>query len=342
MAISKLHQYLTYLIGPDRENEKTVARRVVAAVKKLQHDRGFEDLTSFLDNYGARGPYSRAIEVGASKIRCVRRLAQCLRKMKMPAHMLVNFDQPFQPWDVWKSGRPVAIAVGAREVGLRDESLKSSLIGTRDYQASDHLQRVLRLDAEIEFQPELKTVPKLSRAGAEAYFDAHCKKMRGGAIVVVGSPLRNPLADVIAQRIARVPAEDLPARFRWPFRFQNNNHYLVEPAVCLPSESGVRLRGHATTTYQRVTDEDIIAEMEAHGSLEADERLGPYADAGLLAMDYDHDPILILCAGHGGCATIASVLGLGQVMYIEHCLEEKDDDLGEGRLWQLSPSTATS
>ncbi len=332
--VSKLHQYLSYLIGPDRENEKQVARRVLMAINKLQHDRGFKDRKTFLETYGIRGMYWRALCVGRSRISSVRRLAQCLRKMKMPADMLVNFDEPFAPWDAWTSGGRVAVVVGARDILLgNDESLKSSLIGTRDFQAHHHLERVLRVDAEIEFRPELKTVPDCSQAQAEEHLDRLCKETEGGAVIVLGSPLCNPLADTIARRIARMPAEELPARFRWPFSFQKSDPYLIEPSKCLPAEAGVRLRGHGTTNYARITDEHIIEEMRAHAPLKTGERLGPYADAGLLAIDYDHDPVLILCAGHGGCATIAAVLGLSQVMYIEHCLEYEHDDLGVGRLW---------
>lgn len=333
MTVSKIHEYLTFLIGPDRKNERAVAARVGRAIEKLQRDRGFTSRATMLRNYGIGGNWWRALSVKHGKIK-ERRLAQFLRKIKMPAEMLVNFDEPFQPWDAWKSGGRVAVVVGERQGVSRGDSLKSSLMGTRDCQAYDHLERVLRVEAGIVFQQELKTVPESGQFDAEAYLDDLCEQMKGGAIVVLGSPLRNPLADPIARRIARMPAAELPAHFRWPFEFGNGDHYLVDPTPCAPTQAGVRLRGHKSTTYKRVTDAQIIAKARARKKLGPKARLGPFADAAILAIDYDNDPMLILCAGHGGCATIAAVLGLGRLIHVDDCLDGSKDGIAVGRLWQ--------
>jgi len=260
--------------------------------------------------------------------------------MKMPAELICNFESRFAPWDVWQEDACVAVVLGQRHITTRHApsgGMRTDLVGTRDYQALAALERLFDKHAGIEYQPHLHAVADhLDRAASEAYLDDLCRKMRGGAIIVMGSPLRNPIADPIARRIMQVPSEDLPARFRWHFRFQGNGGYLVEPAVCRPNEAGIRQRGHGRTTFGRVTDDRIMEEAAARSGLARTERLGPYADAGILAMDSQHDPMLILCAGHGGSGTIAAALGLSETLYVERCLLNAQDEFGidAGRLFQ--------
>ncbi len=338
MGISKLHQYLVYLIGPDRENEAQVATTVHRAVEKLCEASGLT-MDGFLNLYGIRGEYRRkAMAVKARRIPDIGCLAQCLRKMKMPAGMLVDFEHWFVPWDSWVPNAPVLAVLGHRDVPVSSSlrGICSRVMGERDSEALARLRDVLRERAEVVIVGHRESVSlDLDRVGAEARLDKYCKDNKGGAVIVIGSPFRNPLADPIARRIMEgAPAAELPARFRWHFPAQKSDHYLIEPGVCEPPEAGIRLRGHGKTTFRRTTDEMIMSDARAKGELGPKETLGPYEDAGILMMNVNLDPMLILCAGHGGCATVASVLGLGETMYVEHCLESIHDGLVLGQLFQ--------
>lgn len=340
MSISQLSQYLLYLLGPKRKYEERVAKAIDRAVKKLCADRGYAArMDDFLNAYGIRGRYRKAIKLRSFKIPDVERLAQCLRRIKMPSEMIVDFEQRFVPWDSWAPGARAVAVLGERNVVTRDApgGIRSKVLGARDGEALGRLGRILQTKAEVDYDADRESVPSdLDRRAAEAHLDDLCKKTPGGAVIVIGSPLRNPIADPIARRIMRDDSpEDLPARFRWHFPFQKKDHYLVEPAVCLPSEAGIRQRGHGATTFPRTTDEHIMKEAGARGALGTGERLGPYDDAGMVLMDCAHDPVLILCAGHGGSATVAAVLALGETMYTERCLTAENDGLGYGRMFQV-------
>jgi hypothetical protein len=337
-TVSHLHDYLAFL--EQTYGERALASKVARAVERLRLLRGFDDQDAFLDHYGIRGQYRKAISIRRGRILDRLRLAQCLRRMDMPADLICSFESRFAPWDAWQEGACVAIVVGRRHVTTRQSSsfsMRTDLVGTHDHKALGHLERILAEEARIKYHPRPRQVAGyLDRDAAEAFLDDLCRKMRGGAIIVMGSPLRNPIADPIARRIMDLRGHELPARFRWHFRFQGSDGYLVEPEICQPREAGVRQRGHGRTTYRRVTDEQIMKEAASRGTLAPSERLGPYADAGILAMDCQHDPMLILCAGHGGCGTLAAVLGLSETMYVERCLLNAQEELGlePGRLFQ--------
>lgn len=68
----------------------------------------------------------------------------------------------------------------------------------------------------------------------------------------------------------------------------------------------------ATTDYRRIPD-DLV--------LQADGLNPRFEDCGIFALDCRRRPFLLVCAGHGGCGTLACVRQLRDVEPIEELLE---------------------
>ena len=119
----------------------------------------------------------------------------------------------------------------------------------------------------------------------------------------------------------RVPAHHVPAP------------YLSEPAPCprdgKDNKEGIRFRNHDQTTLLRVNDVDALRAVRKGAR-------GTFPDCGLLLIDSRRRPRLILCAGHGGCGTLACVYALTDSLEVSQLLSRSYKQPswpgGEGRV----------
>jgi hypothetical protein len=149
-----------------------------------------------------------------------------------------------------------------------------------------------------------------------------CARKDVGAVVVLGSELVNPMAGPIARRMFNGrAASDLPARFRWSFAWEGRDPFLSDPTPCTPGDEGIAFTGTGKKTLLRTRDEVILRRARSS-------RKAIFLDCGVLAIDSRADPLLVLCAGHGGCGTRAAVLGLARTTYLEDRLLESAQGRG--------------
>ncbi|MBN2491660.1 MAG: hypothetical protein JXQ29_12495 [Planctomycetes bacterium] len=303
-----------------KNGEKYVVRLIHAALTRCRGATKPDlSLEKFLDFHGLRPTMNKAVNFRDKKILDHRRLAQVIRRLRMHGWMLnVEGESRFSPWDTWQPGARVAVVVGGKEAHITqgNHSFRRKVLGIRDAEAYAQLLTILREDAEIEFQSDLYfSDADLPPAEAQAMLDNLCRQPRIGAIVVLGSPLVNSLTDPLARLIFDdIGADELPARFRWSFDLGHPEPFLWEPESCRPGEEGIRLRGSRKTTLPRMRDEAVLERLQRA------RRMGTFPDCGLLAISTRHEKLLILCAGHGGCGTMAAVLALARVMVIERSL----------------------
>ena len=274
------------------------------------------DMETFLNFTGLKGPLGASVNFRKGKVKNFEKLTRVLRRLNIKAEDLFNLDMEtrFAPWDAWTQDAVVLVVLGGKSAIIPEarSNFRRPVVGAPDAKAYARLIQILREDAEIDFRDELHFLPpECQGAEAEAYLKKLRKRKNVGAIVVLGSPLVNPLADPIARRIFQGSmARDLPARFRWSFKRRQEDPFLCDPKQFKPTQEGIALPGHQLTTFPRIRDEDVVKNM----------RQGPrgtYPDTGILCISSMNDILLILCAGHGGCGTMAAVLGLSKVMYVE-------------------------
>ena len=129
-----------------------------------------------------------------------------------------------------------------------------------------------------------------------------------GAIFVLGSPIANPFAEPLAERILAAHGDtaaiDDQPRFTWGLDAPDPQHCLLsEPKAVDPDEEGIK--NASGYLYPRERDDDVRNSLETGDN-------GPFADCGMLMLDTRRDgKWLGLMAGHGGCGTIAAVRALG-------------------------------
>ncbi|MEE8142514.1 MAG: hypothetical protein V3T77_05395 [Planctomycetota bacterium] len=287
----------------------------------------------FLNWHGLRSLFLDAIK--GNQVQDFRKLAQFMRQLDITPEMIFSVQTRLAPWDSWRPGSVVAIVVGGKLVDIPQANghLMQRAVGAADAEAVTSLEKILREKVGIDCKTELHFVPPdLTPAKAQKYLDRLGKRKNVGAIVVLGSPRVNPLADPIAMLMfSGVNPADLPALFRWSFDLELQHHFLTDPEVYASELEGIAMKGDRRTMLKRIRDEVIIERMQSR-------KRQYYEDCGILAMYTQHEPMLILCAGHGGDGTKAAVLGLSNLHYIQRRLlgsvESIDPVVHGGRIFE--------
>jgi hypothetical protein len=187
-----------------------------------------------------------------------------------------------------------------------------SVVGARDLCAyaalCDLMYTRLRLDCRVRvcLHPA-----RTSLRAARQYLNDLRADRNLTAIVVVGSPVVNPMAAPLAEAFLEGTGQSrLPARFAWAFDRAGTgssrpfHKVLSEPRRVPDGEEGIWLSGRRI--LGRVNDDAVRESLRRS-------RPGPFKDCGMLLLRYDCTPMLILCAGHGGCGTWAATLALGEI-----------------------------
>lgn len=311
MLIVRLHELLEFLV--ERHGFEVVLDKVKAAVEKAMRAAGIGRINDFLDLRGVRRPYRNAI-----KTLDLLALEQVLRQLDVRAEDLIQFETRCAPWDLehWNSGAmTVAVVLGSRPWAGRSQ-LHHYGVGVHDAEALAHLEKILRLRAGIQFRMEVIAVrTDMSSEEAGERLDQLRRRQDVGAVVILGSEIANPFTrPAAAWMFADTDAGQIPARFRWSFEWTDGTPVLSDPRAFPASGEGLVLT-RGDRVLPRTPDGEIFANLERATNL-------TFPDCGLLAMDHREDPLLILCAGHGGCGTVASVMGLSQLEYVERRLLE--------------------
>jgi hypothetical protein len=217
---------------------------------------GTEKQTDFLDRLKIRGHWQRAI-VG-KEIKSPMDLATVIRV----AELSVVIDTR-QPWHLVKRGDEIAVVLGVRVVDIPEVSrdVRQRGVGMRDTQAQAALANVCRrLGLEADLMPHLVPCDRPA-SEAEEDFDKLCTDPNVGAVVVLGSPVVNPLAEVLtAQALGGEPS---PAQFLWGFD-PGHDSLLSVPRKVQPHEEGIIISG-SKNFFPRTRDDDILRTLGAEG-----------------------------------------------------------------------------
>ena len=296
----------------------------------------FDTQTKLLDHHKVRDLWQRGFEKGV--IAGAGRIARCVRVLGIP----IRIHSWPRPWHECEKNSEIAVVLGERKVRIDEVSkrVKQRAVGARDAKAqtelADHCYRRLRLECSL--------IPHhvdsgLSRDEAVSRLNELRACSNVGMICVIGSPVVNPLAAPIAEAILRDVDDGgpvrAPARFRWAHHA--DEEVLSEKPENRRSSSwpvgkqGIYCEDSATGLFPRVPDDHVIQAIEAG----ADETK-IFKDCGLLMIDCRQRPVLVLCAGHGGCGTLACVQQLRQTGPIAELIETAADEnrapLGADRL----------
>ena len=162
----------------------------------------------FLNELKIRGHWHRAIVNGVIKSHAD--LATVIRVAELP----IVIDTR-QPWHLVNRNDEIAVILGIRVVDIPEVSLKVRQrgVGARDTLAQAILANTCRrLGIDADLIPHL--VPSdWPTAEAQAFMDNLYKAPNLGAVIAIGSPAVNPLAEVVASRA--LDDKRSPARFRW-------------------------------------------------------------------------------------------------------------------------------
>ena len=294
------------------------ARLVRMVHEAIQRRAGLFSLEEFLKRYGAYPAYKKAIRPGKGTIEDFAQLVRCVRLLGLS----ITADLRCAPWDRWEADSVFTIVYGERQVHIPEvaEGMQQRAVGARDAEAITYLVTLLRSRFQIEARVKLYPVPaNLALGAAEEQFGRLRGNPETGAIAILGSPVVNPMAEVAARAITDNDSGRLPGRFRWSFLQTGSAPFLSEPTPCKPEAEGIR---RFSRTHPRVRDDRVLADVRRG-------RYGPFADCGMLLMDCRQTPFLLLCAGHGGCGTVASVEALEKQGAIAERLAEGNDHLFE-------------
>jgi hypothetical protein len=331
-----------------KEGHEAVVRAVSNAVSRRARELNIK-VDDVLDRSGVRREYRTAVSLKESRVDDPDLLAYCIRRLELPLEWIFQVQPQIAPWDTWVPNDVAVVVVGERPVFVDkiSEMVAQRAVGARDSEAQSSLVNSLQRDFRIDCRVELRNLPTALRpADAIGELDGIRWRKDVGAVIVVGSPFVNPLADPIARvMFDDLGPDELPARLRWCFDLEQPEPYLSEAEPCKPEAEGIRLKDHRDTTFRRVRDDEVHHRL-ANGDA------GPFDDCGLLLVDARDRPLLILCAGHGGCATIATVYALQSQFLIQKKLAQSHDEknaiVGKYRLFEViwvkrrKPSTCPS
>jgi len=247
-------------------------------------------------------------------------LAECIQRMRLSLNDMVEMIAP--PWNRLQPGANVVLVVGKRTIPNphpgEEGTLQHYAIGARDAEVVSHLTDFIQRDLQRDCRIKLAAVSagalksRSKRMECLSRLLSHAKR---GALICIGSPVVNPLTDLVAEwicdgnhvdRAADEPTPP-PAQFVWPTEtwegLNDSGSYLTCPTR--PTRGavlGIRLRGRERTLPVRDSDTTIRQKIDDH-----EWRGAPFKDCGLLMADTsDANRILALCAGHGGLGTLAA------------------------------------
>ncbi len=320
MAVVRMNELLNALV-----NEKGEPF-VVGAVHDVIQRRAAElkvpnKVDRYLGEHKARGLTRDSVSFKTGAIKSRTKLILALRAMQITVEDLFQFDPRRPPWDLVGDNETVAVVLGGKFVEIPgSSSMQHQSVGARDAEAIPLIEKIVSQHLQVEAKVRLFPVsPNMTPLDAENLLQKLSEHPEIGVIVVLGSELVNPLAAPIARRILRSPSQDLPYRFRWSFDPPISEPHLSETTPCLPDQEGIHFRRPPGFFLRRVRDENIL-KASHQGTF------GPFADCGLLAITPAEEKLMILCAGHGGCGTLATVLALSEINYIERRLLEAFED----------------
>jgi hypothetical protein len=188
----------------------------------------------------------------------------------------IDIDPRFPPWNRWQRGSEVAVVLGKRGVDIRvvSEEVKQTAVGARDVQSLALLSRICHQQLRLDCCVVPHHVPN-SMSAEEA--EAHLAELQGrkevGMVVVLGSPVVNPLALPVARAIREeapgLKPDPPPVAFRW--KHDPGESFLSE-APCKRSidddakwesrEQGIAFRGIGDVLCGRVSDDDILVSLK--------------------------------------------------------------------------------
>ncbi len=305
------------------------------AIQALGHDRFLEmfrlalkgqasvrNLDDYLKAHGAYYHYKNAVQT--NKIVSPKELAMCLHHLRIP--IFVEIRHP--PWNRLEPDSTVVAVLGERQVTIRamGEEVAQRVFGARDAEALSYLSSLFHSTFHMHCSLEVQTLPyDLPLAEAQRELQRIRKRADVGVIVVLGSPLVNPLADPIAMAMTDGNRKLIPGRFRWSTsRYEPHLEqpgFLSETKKYREEEQGIHRHGK---TYPRLGDDLIFRRLIKNTKQEK------FPDCGILMVDCREKPYLILSAGHGGCGTLACVEALERQEEIAQLLE-----VGGGRAFSI-------
>ncbi|MBP7933146.1 MAG: hypothetical protein KA354_00745 [Phycisphaerae bacterium] len=333
-----LSSLIRFIISDGKEAQ--LVRAVDDAARRRSREAGFDNIDHYLDHMQLRGEYRRAVSLTARTVTDIDRLVHFIRRLPVPVEAIFQVSPRLPPWETWEQGSVFAVVVGERQVLIPEVAgdLPQRAVGARDAEALAELVHGLS-GFRIECRVELHLLPsELPEERAQARLDDLRKRPEVGAVVVLGSPVVNPMADPIARiMLDNRPSGELPARFRWSIKLPKMP-YLSEPLPCAPNEQGIVLKGHGLTTYRRDSAPAI-----AHAIAKDPHPHKTFDDCSILILDVRTRPLLVLCAGHGGWGTIVAVRALKHQYHIEERIRHSYDPAesilgrsGEGRVFAVT------
>lgn len=272
------------------------------AIERRAHANSV-DIDKYLRRFGVYNVYRDAMVVGLKQIRDEEIFVELINKLGLSAEL--DFRCP--PWVRWRAGATVAIVFGERLVQIPKvaSAMNQLAVGARDAEAIATLVDALRSKLQIDCAIELHHVRSdLDTKRAEKKLDTLRSRPDVGAIVVVGSPIVNPLAEPIAKLITGNDETLMPGKFQWSFSVGPDKPLLSDPRKHPKNQEGI-WNNSTDLLIPRVHDDHVLdALKDKTGQLE-------FADCGMLLMDTrmlpgtnnNPSPFLILCAGHGGAGT---------------------------------------
>ncbi len=231
-------------------------------------------------------------------------------KTRLPLEELFDWSSIRTLWGQIKYGTTIMVALGSHDVQILESSKTMRAVGSRDLRAVallfEHLYRRLNLQCAIEIFPVSQ---KSIEMDWEDQFETIAQRKDVSGIVCLGS-VTNPMSDIMARRIWG--ADKPPATFRYT-RLQEAS-FLCQPCKH-PEEEGIRY------------GKDLLPRTRSSRS---DDERSIVKDCGLIGIRAKpNEPLLVLCAGHGGAGTIAAVLGVSNESEIKNRLQANPDKFFE-------------
>lgn len=244
------------------------------------------------------------------KIRDPLKFAEFIRRVGISLDELIPHASG--PWSAWRPGDYVVVLLGERRLVVPDTTpeVQIDAVGSKDAEALACL--ILNLERVINCRLEVRTLPVGTPSDTiDQEIEALVDRTDVGAVITIGSPYVNPAADPLAQRMIRARTE-LPGLFCWYFSLSTDGPepvlYCQDPVA--RQNEGILIPGTDKTLSRK--------------------RKGQFKDCGMLLVDVSKPTRLIVCAGHGGSGTLASVHALNQAEYLSDRIAE-----GDGRAFEL-------
>jgi hypothetical protein len=316
---------LQYLIA---EDEPLLVRAVSQAVRRIAAARGFRSINAFLDAHKLRPDYIAAMEISKGKVKDPDKFAKCISVLQIPLEELFEVDYRPAPFNEWRPGAVLVLLLGQRPVHINGVSSdhEFNVVGGRDVVAMSELTTRMLSFLRVDFRLETKTIrPESTVAEVDAILDELTKRPEVQMVLALGSPFVNIGSECIAQRIAqRAGVDDLPFKFRFSFDIRRAGIPLPSPSLLVGAQCERTAEGIETSGGK------LLPRLH-EGLVAADVRKGndgPFLDCGVVLLDCSTDQYLAVCAGHGGCGTIASVLALTATSHVGAAIEKSRVEAG--------------